>query len=252
MTAIAIDNLTKIYKLWDGQEIVALKDVSFDISENEFVALVGPSGCGKSTLLRLIAGLFKTSKGSIRIGNQVVTAPRRETGMVFQKPTLLPWKTVLENVLFPFELMRRKERPVDKAMELLALAGLRDFKDRYPDELSGGMQQRAAICRALTPDPGVLLMDEPFGALDALTREEMSIELLRIWTERPKTIVFVTHSISEAVMLADRVVVLSARPGRIAEIVPVPISRPRSFQSEGLPEFNRCVQHIRSLITARH
>lgn len=252
MTTIEIKNVCKTYKSWDGSSIIALENINLCIEKNEFVALVGPSGCGKSTLLRLIAGLFPSTSGAIEIDNREVKQPRRETGMVFQKPTLLPWKTVLENVLFPFELMRRKDRPVDKALELLALAGLQDFRNRYPDELSGGMQQRAAICRALTPDPQVLLMDEPFGALDALTREEMSIELLRIWTERPKTIVFVTHSISEAVLLADRVVVLSARPGRIAEIVPIPIPRPRGFESEALPEFNRCVQHIRSLIMSRH
>ncbi|MCO5144782.1 MAG: ABC transporter ATP-binding protein [Aquamicrobium sp.] len=252
MTSIEINNVSKIYTSWDGSEIAALKDVSLSIEKNEFIALVGPSGCGKSTLLRLIAGLFGVSAGEILIDGLAVREPRRETGMVFQKPTLLPWKTVMENVLFPFKLMRRSDPPREKARELLALAGLEGFENRYPDELSGGMQQRAAICRALTPDPQVLLMDEPFGALDALTREEMSIELLRIWTEQPKTIVFVTHSISEAVMLADRVVVLSARPGRIEEIVPIPIPRPRSFDSEALPEFNRCVRHIRSLITSRH
>ena len=193
----------------------------------------GPSGCGKSTLLRLVAGLLPPTTGRVSIGGQQVTEPREETGIVFQAPTLLPWASVLDNVLFPLDMMKRSTRDSrERARDLLKLVGLAGFEGKYPRELSGGMQQRAGICRALVHDPDILLMDEPFGALDALTREELTIELMRIWRERPKTILFVTHSIPEAVLLADRVVVMSARPGRIAEIIEVNVPRPREFDME--------------------
>jgi NitT/TauT family transport system ATP-binding protein len=246
---ITLDRVSKTFASADGDEVVALKDVSLRIGRQEFVTLVGPSGCGKSTLLRLIGGLIPATSGTLAIDGQAVREPREDTGIVFQAPTLLPWANVMDNVLFPLRLMYRlaPDSP-ERARQLLALVGLDGFEGKFPRELSGGMQQRTAICRALVHDPAILLMDEPFGALDALTREEMTIELLRIWTERPKTIVFVTHSIPEAVLLADRVVVMSPRPGRIAEIIDVPLERPRSFDQEARGEFQDCTRRIRELI----
>ena len=223
--------------------------MSLEIGRNEFITLVGPSGCGKSTLLRIVAGLILPTAGRASIGGAAITEPRSETGIVFQAPTLLPWASVLDNVLFPLRMMHRIDSTsTDKAMALLKLVGLSGFEGKSPRELSGGMQQRVAICRALVHDPDILLMDEPFGALDALTREEMTMELLRIWSERPKTVLFVTHSITEAVVLADRVVVMSPRPGRIQEIIKIGLPRPRSFETEATPEFHEASQHIRQLI----
>ena len=227
----------------------ALLEVSLAIERNEFVSIVGPSGCGKSTLLRLIAGLIGPSSGQVAIDGVAVEGPRRDIGVVFQAPTLLPWSNVLENVLFPLKILHRlaSDSPA-RARDLLQLVGLSDFERKMPSELSGGMQQRTSICRALITDPDILLMDEPFGALDALTREEMSLELLRIWQEQPKTIFFVTHSVPEAVLLADRVCVMTARPGRIIEIIDVPLPRPRSYEQESLQEFQNCAKRIRQHI----
>ena len=227
----------------------ALLEVSLAIERNEFVSIVGPSGCGKSTLLRLIAGLIGPSSGQVAIDGVAVEGPRRDIGVVFQAPTLLPWANVLDNVLFPLKILHRlaPDSP-EKARDLLRLVGLSDFEQKMPSELSGGMQQRTSICRALIPDPDILLMDEPFGALDALTREEMSLELLRIWQEQPQTIFFVTHSVPEAVLLADRVCVMTARPGRITEIIDVPLPRPRSYEQESLQEFQSCAKRIRQHI----
>ena len=246
---IEFQNVSRSFRSRDGDEVVALKELSLAIGRNEFVTLVGPSGCGKSTLLRIASGLILPTRGTATIDGTPVTAPRDETAMVFQSPTLLPWATVLDNVLFPLRMMGRMASDSrERARALIRLVGLEGFEDKSPRELSGGMQQRVAICRALNHQPQVLLMDEPFGALDALTREEMTLELLRIWERQPKTIVFVTHSIPEAVLLADRVVVMSARPGRIAEVIEVPLGRPRSFDLEGHPEFQRCTHRIRELI----
>jgi NitT/TauT family transport system ATP-binding protein len=246
---ITLDRVSKTFASRDGDAVVAVQDVSLRIGEREFITLVGPSGCGKSTLLRIIGGLIPSSGGSARIDGHQVLEPREDTGIVFQAPTLLPWASVLDNVLFPLKLMHKLgPDSEERARRLLTLVGLDGFEGKFPRELSGGMQQRTAICRALVHDPAILLMDEPFGALDALTREEMTIELLRIWTERPKTIVFVTHSIPEAVLLADRVVVMSPRPGRIAEIIDVPLARPRSFDQEARGEFQDCTRRIRELI----
>jgi len=246
---IEIENLSKVFTSRDGEDVVALKNIRLSIGRNEFVSLVGPSGCGKSTMLRLVAGLIPVSRGRITIDGAEVREPRQDTGIVFQSPTLLPWATVADNVLFPLKIMHQvAPGSLDDALGLLDLVGLKGFEKKYPRELSGGMQQRAAICRALIHDPSILLMDEPFGALDALTREAMSLELLRIWTERPKTILFVTHSIPEAVLLSDRVIVMSPRPGQIAEIIEVPLPRPRSFEVESRREFQDCTQRIRKLI----
>lgn len=246
---ISINAVSKQFSGRDDTPIVALKDVSLQVRRNRFTCLVGPSGCGKSTLLRLIGGLITPSEGRVTIDSVPVDGPRADSGIVFQAPTLLPWATVLDNVLFPSRMMNIcTSASVDRARALLKLAGLSEFEGSYPRELSGGMQQRAGICRALVHDPAILLMDEPFGALDALTREEMTLELLKIWTEQPKTIVFVTHSISEAVLLADQVVVMSARPGRIAEVIDVNLPRPRNFGMESHEHFQECSQRIRNLI----
>lgn len=250
---IRIANASKIFTARDGHAVHALSDIDLLIDDNEFVSLVGPSGCGKSTLLRLVAGLVPGTSGSIDIDSVAVTEPRRDTAMVFQSPTLLPWASIEDNVLFPLKVMNvLNGASRDRAHELLDLVGLAGFERKFPRELSGGMQQRAAICRALIHDPRIMLMDEPFGALDALTREEMSLELLRIWTDQPRTIIFVTHSIPEAVLLSDRVVVMSPRPGRITEILEVALPRPRNFAMEGEPAFQATAQKIRSLIFERH
>ncbi len=246
---ITLNRVTRVFDSRDGDQITALEDVSLAIGTNEFITLVGPSGCGKSTLLRIVAGLILPTAGTATIGGQPITEPRSETGIVFQAPTLLPWASVLDNVLLPLRMMRRMDSgSTDKAVALLKLVGLDGFESKSPRELSGGMQQRVAICRALVHEPDILLMDEPFGALDALTREEMTMELLRIWGERPKTVLFVTHSITEAVVLADRVVVMSPRPGRIAEIIDIESPRPRSFHVEGDPAFHDASRRIRQLI----
>jgi NitT/TauT family transport system ATP-binding protein len=237
----------------DGTAVTAIERVTFDIGRHEFVAVLGPSGCGKSTLLRLIAGLIRPTGGRVEIYGTSVTEPRDEIGIVFQRPTLLPWFDVLGNVTFP---MRHKYGRVtgaerERAKELLALVGLSDFAGKAIDELSGGMQQRVAIARALLLDPDILLMDEPFSALDALTRDEMSLELLRIWTERPKTVLFITHSIPEALLLADRVIVMTPRPGRVREIIEVPLARPRSMATLAEPAFHGIANHIREELFSR-
>ncbi len=237
----------------DGSRVIALDRVNLTLRKHEFVSVIGQSGCGKSTLLRLIAGLIRPSSGTVSIYGQPVSEPRDEIGIAFQKPTLLPWLDVLGNVTFP---MRHKygrvdERDVARAHELLERVGLAEFARKRPGELSGGMQQRAAIARALLHDPDILLMDEPFSALDALTRDEMSFELLRIWEERPKTVVFVTHSIQEALLLADRIVVMSARPGRVTEIIGVPLPRPRSLATLSDPVFTELANAIREKVFSR-
>ncbi len=236
-----------------GEAVTALDGLSFEIGRHEFVAVLGPSGCGKSTLLRLIAGLIRPTSGSVAIFDTPVTEPRDDIGIVFQKATLLPWFDVLGNVTFP---MRHKYGRVTetervRARELLDLVGLADFAARRPDELSGGMQQRVAIARALLLDPDILLMDEPFSALDALTRDEMSFELLRIWAERPKTVLFITHSIPEALLLADRVIVMTGRPGRVRETLSVPLPRPRFMATLSQPAFHELANHIRGRLFSR-
>jgi len=246
---IVLDHAAKTFVTRGGEHIMAISEVSLQVARNEFVCLVGPSGCGKSTLLRLVAGLVTPTSGTVSIGGAKVIEPRADTGIVFQAPTLLPWASILDNVLFPLDMMGKLDAAGRaRARDLLALVGLAGFESKYPRELSGGMQQRAGICRALVHDPDILLMDEPFGALDALTREELTIELMRICRERPKTILFVTHSIPEAVLLADRVVVMSARPGRIAEIIDISLPRPRDFDMEARSEFQDATRRIRALI----
>lgn len=233
----------------DDDEVEALRSCDLNIPHHQFLAIVGPSGCGKSTILRVIAGLLKPSRGETHIDDALVTGPSAACALVFQKPTLLAWCSIEDNLLFPIRL-RRKITPADRAAahDLLRLVELEGFAGRYPHELSGGMQQRAALCRALISEPQILLMDEPFAALDALTREELSLELLDLCRRQPKTVVFVTHSISEAVLLADRVVVMSGRPGRIIDDIPVSLPRPREFAMESEHAFQQCAQRIREHI----
>ncbi|USQ80124.1 ABC transporter ATP-binding protein [Ornithinimicrobium faecis] len=227
---IEVRGLTKVYRPRRSTPTIALDNVALSVEEGEFVALVGPSGCGKTTMLKILAGLVPTFDGHVSLGGHPVSGPSSDVGVVFQQPTLLPWRTILENIMIPIEVQRLdKGAGLDRAHQLMDTVGLAGFGDKYPKELSGGMQQRAGICRALIHDPKVLLMDEPFGALDAMTREFMNEELQRIWLTSGKTVVFVTHSIPEAAFLADRVVVMTPRPGRIAEVVDVDLSRPRSL-----------------------
>ncbi|MBI2371618.1 MAG: ABC transporter ATP-binding protein [Deltaproteobacteria bacterium] len=249
---IRINGLWKTYRSEAGEDIEALREITLRVDENEFITVVGPSGCGKSTLLKLIVGLIPATRGSIHFRDQLVTEPIQDVGMVFQSPVLLPWRSVLDNVLLPIEVMNRSRREhAPAALELIDLVGLSGFENKMPRELSGGMQQRASICRALITNPSLLLMDEPFGALDAMTREELGVELMRIWDEKRKTVVFVTHSIPEAVLLADRVVVFTARPGRVAEIIEVKLPRPRGLETEFAAEFKEYVDRIRAIIYAQ-
>ena len=252
MTAIAIRGVSHVFETRGGS-LPALEEIDLEIQENEFVTLVGRSGCGKSTLLRIVAGLLSPTSGEVRIGGEPVRKPRRDVSFMFQRAALLPWRSVLDNVMLPVELLRLDRRAYRRrAEELLALTGLDGFEDRRPDELSGGMQQRVSLCRALVHDPSVLLMDEPFAALDALTREELSLELQRIWGEDRKTIVFVTHSIQEATLLADRIVVMSPRPGRVARVLSVSAPRPRSLGlTEHRAELDRVAGELHELLLGR-
>jgi NitT/TauT family transport system ATP-binding protein len=251
---IRLDHVGKTYRTRRGDLVHALEDIDLEVGNAEFVTLVGASGCGKSTLLKLVAGLTPPTRGSIRIRDAIVREPFPDVGFVFQQPVLLPWRSVLDNVLFSVEMLGLDPRQYRKpAEDLLELTGLAGFEAKYPRELSGGMQQRVAICRALRPDPSLLLMDEPFGALDAMTREEMSLELLRIWDERRTTILFVTHSIPEAILLADRVVIMTPRPGRIARVLDVDLPRPRTMELEFDSRFKAASDMVRGLIFAgRH
>ncbi|HEX7919874.1 MAG TPA: ABC transporter ATP-binding protein [Bradyrhizobium sp.] len=242
---IRLAGVNKAYGVGDAS-LLALHDVDLEIRGGEFVAVVGPSGCGKSTMLRVVAGLIPPGSGEVWIGDSRVHGTRRDIGIVFQSPVLFPWRTVLENVLLPIDVQKLgRDSNLAKARELLALVGLRDFESRYPAELSGGMQQRVGIARALVHDPAILLMDEPFGALDAMTREHMNVELQRLWQSRTKTVLFIAHSISEAVFLADRVVVMTPRPGRIAEVIEIALPRPRSLDMMSTPPFGDYVRRIR-------
>lgn len=240
--------LSRVGKDYLGSRtLTALTDITIDISTGEFVVVVGPSGCGKSTLMRIIAGLAPATSGEVTFDGEAIRGPRRDIGVVFQSPVLFPWRTVLENVLVPVDVQRLdRSKHIDKARELLRLVGLSDFEDRYPSELSGGMQQRVGIARSLVHDPRILLMDEPFGALDAMTREYMTVELQRIWMSQGKTVLFITHSIPEAVFLADRVVVMTPRPGRIAEILRIDLPRERTLDMMISPEFGDYVRRIRA------
>jgi NitT/TauT family transport system ATP-binding protein len=244
---VRIAGLDKTYATKDGQSIHALKEVNLDIANGEFISIVGPSGCGKTTLLKILAGILQRTTGDVTIEGKSLKGPSAQIGVVFQAPVLLPWRTVLQNVMVPVEVQKRDRKVFEqRARTLLAMVGLTGFEGKYPSELSGGMQQRVGICRALVHDPSFLLMDEPFGALDAMTRETMNEELQRIWAEARKTILLVTHSIPEAVYLADRVVVMTPRPGRIVDVIPVDLPRPRTLAMQNTAEFGRFVARIRA------
>jgi NitT/TauT family transport system ATP-binding protein len=241
-------DVSKTYISKRGEPVHALDHVSLDAAPGEFVSVLGPSGCGKSTLLMLAAGLIAPSSGEIRIAGEPLVRARADTSVVFQRDVLLDWRSVLDNVLLPVEIKRLdRGRYRARADELLKLVGLTGFESKYPSELSGGMRQRVAICRALVQEPRLLLMDEPFGALDALTREQMSLDLQRMWDAARNSVVFITHSIEEAVFLSDRVVVMSPRPGRIVETLPVALSRPRGAHTRTEPGFSGLVERIRDV-----
>jgi NitT/TauT family transport system ATP-binding protein len=248
---IEFRQVRKTFATRAGEQVEALGGVSFEVNQNEFVTIVGPSGCGKSTLLKLVAGVIAPSTGEILVDGRRVAGPQADLGMVFQNPVLLRWKNVLDNVLFPAVILGLDRHEAHtRALALLHLVGLQGFERKYPRELSGGMQQRVAICRALLFRPSILLMDEPFGALDAMTREELSVELLRIWQEEVKTVLFVTHSIPEAVLLGHRVVVITRRPGRVAAVVPVELPAPRDLAMSARPDFQNYVAAIRRQVGA--
>ena len=245
---LAADEITMTFLGQQGS-LEALEGVSLQVGAGEFLCIVGPSGCGKSTLLRVLGGLVQPTSGRVYLEGELLTAPRRQMGFVFQKANLMPWRTVLRNVTLPLAIKGMKAEEADqKARELLKLVELEGFEDAYPHELSGGMEQRVAIARALIHDPAILLLDEPFGSLDALTRENMNLELLRIWQAKRKTVVMVTHSIQEALFLADRILVMSSRPGRIEATVSVPLPRPRRLEMLYSAEFGVLSRRVRQAI----
>ena len=250
---ISISDLSVVYRTRSNESLIAVDKANLNVNDGEFCVIVGPSGCGKSTLLKVLAGLVTASSGQTRIAGESVAAPRNDIGFVFQSATLLPWMTILENVLLPLKVQNRPNRAGWRThgLELLRIVGLEDFANRYPNELSGGMQQRVGMARALAHDPSLLLMDEPFGALDALTRESMNAELQRIWMLRPKTVLFVTHSISEAVFLADRIIVMSARPGRVIADIAVDLPRPRDVVTLDSQRFTEYSREVRAYLYAR-
>jgi NitT/TauT family transport system ATP-binding protein len=246
---VPVISTRRVRKTFGDGRVVALEDASFDIQPGEFITLVGPSGCGKSTLLRIVAGLIDKSGGEILVHDSAVTSPRSDVAMMFQKPTLLPWRTAVENVLLPTELAGTvTDTDRRKALDLLELAGLKDFAFSFPSQLSGGMQQRVALARLLQTGADILLLDEPFGALDEFTRERLNVELMRIVAEVRATAMFVTHNIGEAIFLADRVFVMTPRPGRLARIVDVPFARPRTPDLQLTPEFNALVAEVRNTL----
>jgi NitT/TauT family transport system ATP-binding protein len=248
---IRAQGLSKTYAAGPA-EVTALKNLDFEIYQGEFVSVVGRSGCGKSTLLKVLAGLLPLTAGSVELSGKPLRGPSPEAAIVFQSPVLLPWRTVLENVLLPIELRKLSRRAYqDSALGLLAMVGLKEFADRYPYELSGGMQQRAALVRALVQEPRLLLMDEPFGALDAMTREQLNLELMRIWSGSRKTVVFITHSIAEAIFLSDRVIAMTARPGTIADVIHIDLPRPRDLSVINTDRFGRHAARLRSLLDAQ-
>jgi NitT/TauT family transport system ATP-binding protein len=244
--SIRVDRLSKIYRSSDGTEVEALRDVCLTVEQGEFVSIVGQSGCGKSTLLKILAGLLAKTSGTISIEGRELSGPRHNIGIMFQKPLLLDWRRVLDNVLLPVEIygLERTEYEA-KARRLLATAGLSDFTARYPSELSGGMQQRVALCRALVAEPSLLLMDEPFGALDTLTRQKMGFELLRLWEQWRSTVLFVTHDVDEAVILSDKVLVMSSRPGTVLAAFAIDLPRPRQIFVKDTAEFIHFSSRIR-------
>ena len=248
MPIITCSGVSKTYR-GNARLVHALDDISFSAEPNEFVTFVGPSGCGKSTLLKIVGGLLDRSAGDVTVKGEPVLGPRRDIGLMFQTAVLFDWRTALENVLLPVEVLRLDAtayRP--RAQDILKMVGLEGFEASYPNQLSGGMQQRVSLSRALVYEPDVLLMDEPFGALDEFTRERLNLEIQRIWMERRKTVLFVTHNISEAVFLSDQILVMTPRPGRVARIVRVSFPRPREIRLMKTPEFASLVFEIREIL----
>ncbi len=244
-------NLTKVYASDDGP-VRALDQISVVQRQGEFLSILGPSGCGKSTLLMIAAGLLPASDGVVAVRGQRVNAPRTDVGIVFQSPVLLEWRTALGNVLLQAEARNLDRKAAEqRARELLTAVGLGGFEGKYPDELSGGMRQRVSICRALIHNPPQLLMDEPFGALDALTRDQLGLDMLRLWNETRMTVLFITHSVAEAVFLSDRVIVMTPRPGQIDRIIDIDLPRPRTLAMRESPEFNGHTRQILDLLLAR-
>jgi NitT/TauT family transport system ATP-binding protein len=244
---IDIRSVAKTYET-DSGNVQALSPMSLEIRQGEFISLLGPSGCGKTTLMMILAGLASPSQGEVRIGGNRIEGPYTDLGIVFQNAELLEWRTALQNVLLQIEIRKLDTaRYLPVARKLLEQVGLKDFEGRFPDELSGGMKQRVALCRALVHDPDILLLDEPFGALDAMTRDQMNADLQRLWLEKRKTAILVTHSIDEAVFLSDRVLVMSARPARVVEDITIDLPRPRSLDIRHTAEFNAYTGRIWSL-----
>jgi NitT/TauT family transport system ATP-binding protein len=251
MVKLQIDHLTKHYWLErEDRDVLAVSDVSFSVSDGEFLAIVGPSGCGKTSMLNIIAGLLPYEEGTVTIDGKRVSGPGIDRAVVFQHASLLPWRTIAGNVRYGMELQKRFDQATmkERTEYFIKLVGLTGFERHYPSELSGGMQQRVNLARALAADPVVMLMDEPFAALDAQTREFMQAELLKIWSKAKKTVVFITHQINEAIYLADRVVVMSARPGRVKDIFQVPFERPRSLSLKRDPRFLQLEDAVWKLI----
>jgi NitT/TauT family transport system ATP-binding protein len=248
---VEVLGVCKTYTRQKGKPVVALENASFSVEPGEFVSVVGASGCGKSTLLRIVGGLSHATDGEVRINGEEVHGPRRDVGFVFQAPELLPWRDVLSNSMIGAEVLHLDLKAASaRALDLIKLVGLEGFEKARPAELSGGMQQRNAMVRALLHEPNLLLMDEPFGALDAITREQMGVELLRIWRASGASVVFVTHSVSEALYLSDRVVVMSSRPGRVQQVMTVDLPRPRNLAMLNSPEIGELAIRIRELLGA--
>jgi NitT/TauT family transport system ATP-binding protein len=249
---IEMRGVSKTYRTRDG-DVPSLQPIDFTVGEGEFVVVVGPSGCGKTTLLKMLAGLLQPSSGDVVVEGKKITKPHSGVGIVFQTALLLPWRNVLSNVMMPVEVKGLpKEKYKQRALDLLKMTGLEGFERKYPWQLSGGMQQRVSICRALVHDPKIVLMDEPFGALDAMTREKMNVELQRIQRETGKTVLLITHSIPEAVFLADRVMVMSARPGNIAAVYDIPLPKPRTLDVMANPLFVEMTQKVRAHFSDAH
>lgn len=247
--AIELTGISKTYAASKGVAVDAVVDFSLTVADGEFITLVGPSGCGKSTMLKILGGLTSATRGSMQLHGAPHAGPTPEIGIVYQQPLLLPWRTVLDNVMVPVEVLKLpKDKMRAEARKLLEVLGLTDFEKSYPHQLSGGMQQRVGIARALVYDPAILLMDEPFGALDAMTRDQMTVELMRVSSQFGKTVIFVTHSISEAVLLADRVVVMTPRPGKIAGIIDVDLARPRDLSVVNTPRFGELAEQVRTML----
>ena len=251
-TLVSVHGVSKTFAV-DGETVDAVERIDLNIAPGEFVSLLGPSGCGKSTLLMMVGGLETTTHGRIEIGGRTVTGPRPDIGVMFQDSTLLPWKSALDNVLFPFQITGRSTRDHrDRAAALLRRVGLGGFESKRPSQLSGGMRQRVALCRALIDEPDLLLMDEPFSALDAITRDEMNVVLMDLWQQFRKTVIFVTHSLREAAFLSDRVLVMSRRPGRIIADVPIALPRPRDPSVGESQKFNEICAVLRQKISDAH